>query len=75
LLWYRVSLPDAQRRFLDALRAAVARKVIKSPSRPVQHLEFKGQGKVVVVFEALMSDLKVLLPASVFKAGSADANP
>jgi dGTPase len=46
-----------------------------SRARPVQHLEFKGQGMVVAGFEALMSDLKVLLPASVFKAYSADANP
>ncbi|WP_281040614.1 hypothetical protein [Rhizobium leguminosarum] len=41
----------------------------------VQHLEFKGQGMVVAVFEALMSDPEALLPSSVFRAYSADANP
>ncbi|MGM4913212.1 hypothetical protein [Rhizobium sp. 768_B6_N1_8] len=66
LLRYRVSLPEPQRHFLDALKDAVARKVIRSPS--VQHLEFKGQSKVVPVFEVLMSDPECLLPSSVFKA-------
>nr|KZB03435.1 dGTPase [Rhizobium leguminosarum] len=73
LLRYKATLPTAQRRFLDALKTAVERKVIRSPS--VQHLEFKGQGMVVAVFEALMSDPEALLPSSVFRAYSADANP
>lgn len=73
LLRYKVVLPEAQRRFLDALTKAVALKVIRNPS--VQHLEFKGQGMVVAVFEALASDPEALLPAPVFKAYSADPNP
>lgn len=39
LLRYKVSLPEPQKRFLEAHKSAVARKVIRSPS--VQHLEFK----------------------------------
>lgn len=73
LLRYRVVLPGPQRRFLDALKDAVARKVIRSPS--VQHLEFKGQGMVVAVFEALMSDPEALLPPAVFAAFAIDPNP
>ncbi|MFS2038266.1 anti-phage deoxyguanosine triphosphatase [Agrobacterium tumefaciens] len=73
LLRYTVVLPQAQRRFLDALTKAVRLKVIRSPS--VQHLEFKGQGMVVAVFEALVSDPEALLPPPVFKAYSTDPNP
>ncbi|WP_313556432.1 anti-phage deoxyguanosine triphosphatase [Agrobacterium cavarae] len=73
LLRYRVALPEGQRRFLDALKEAVARKVIRSPS--VQHLEFKGQGMVVAVFEALSSDPEALLPAPVFNAYQMESNP
>ena len=73
LLRYKVVLPKAQRRFLDALTKAVTLKVIRSPS--VQHLEFKGQGMVVAVFEALVSDPEALLPPPVFKSYATDPNP
>lgn len=62
LLRYRASLPDGQRAFLDALKDAVMVKVIQSAS--VQHLEFKGQGMVVAVHDALSSDPEKLLPES-----------
>ncbi len=62
LLRYKAGLPVPQRMFLDALKNAVMKKVIKSAS--VQHLEFKGQNMVVAVYDALASDPKSLLPAS-----------
>lgn len=61
LLRYQAVLPDGPKRFLNALKTAVATRVIRSAA--VQHLEFKGQGMVVAVFEALMSDPERLLPA------------
>jgi dGTPase len=57
---YRAMLPPRQAIFLKALKRAVAERVIKSPG--VQHLEFKGQGMVVAVFEALASEPKAFLP-------------
>lgn len=48
--------------FVEALKNAVARCVILSPS--VQRLEFKGQNMVLAVFEALASDSALLLPRS-----------
>ncbi len=60
LLRYRVDLPEPQRIFLNALKKAVMKKVIKSAR--VQQLEFKGQNMVVAVFEALATDPKSLLP-------------
>jgi dGTP triphosphohydrolase len=48
-------------KFLDALQGLVIKDVIKSPS--VQHLEFKGQGMVVAVFETMQSDPSRLLPS------------
>ena len=59
LLRYRATLPEPQRRFLNALQKLVADEVIFSPR--VQHLEFKGQGMVVAVFEALQADPRRLL--------------
>ncbi|QSR20348.1 anti-phage deoxyguanosine triphosphatase [Novosphingobium sp. KA1] len=54
----RVASP--QREMLDALQDFVVREVIASPA--VQHLEFKGQGMVIAVFEAMQADPKRLLP-------------
>ncbi|MCY1669570.1 hypothetical protein OVA07_00905 [Novosphingobium sp. SL115] len=54
----RVASP--QREFLDVLQDFVVRDVITSPA--VQHLEFKGQGMVVAVFEAMQADPQRLLP-------------
>ncbi|MCW1985432.1 UNVERIFIED_ORG: dGTPase [Sphingomonas sp. R1F5B] len=65
LLKYRVRVRQPQRAFLDVLQKLVVDEVIKSPN--VQHLEFKGQGMVVAVFEALQSDPKRLLPADALK--------
>jgi dGTPase len=62
LMRFRATLPEPQRKFLNALKNAVMKRVIKSAS--VQHLEFKGQNMVVAVFEALASDPKSLLPES-----------
>lgn len=42
------------------LQDFVVREVITSPA--VQHLEFKGQGMVVAVFEAMQADPERLLP-------------
>ena len=60
LVRYRAVLPDRQSTFLKALKRAVRERVIRSPG--VQHLEFKGQGMVVAVFEALASEPKSFLP-------------
>ena len=63
LVRYRVRLAESQLEFLNSLKAFVVDNVIKSPS--VQHLEFKGQGMVVAVFEAMQADAKRLLPTDV----------
>lgn len=60
LLRYRVRVRDGQRQFLDVLQDFVVREVITSPA--VQHLEFKGQGMVIAVFEAMQADPVRLLP-------------
>lgn len=60
LLRYRATMPGGPARLLSALKRLVREKVILSPS--VQHLEFKGQGMVVAVFEALASDPMSFLP-------------
>ena len=61
IIRYRAEMKTCQRKFLDALQDLVTRDVIKSPG--VQHLEFKGQGMVVAVFEAMQSDPARLLPS------------
>lgn len=73
LMRYRVSLPDRQQTFLDALKHAVKVKVIRSAS--VQHLELKGQNMVVAVFEALASDPTSLLPESTRLRHAASSDP
>ena len=73
LLRYSVALPAPQRRFLDALKTAVAKRVIKSAF--VQHLEFKGQNMVVAVFEALASDPESLLPEPTLERYVASSDP
>lgn len=60
LLRYRARVRDGERQFLDSLQGFVVREVITSPA--VQHLEFKGQGMVVAVFEAMRADPERLLP-------------
>lgn len=55
-----VRVASPQRLFLDVLQDFVVREVITSPA--VQHLEFKGQGMVVAVFEAMQADPQRLLP-------------
>ncbi len=65
LLRYRARIRQPERAFLDVLQKLVVDEVIKSPN--VQHLEFKGQGMVVAVFEALQSDPKRLLPSDALK--------
>lgn len=64
LLRYEATLPARPRKFVEALKNAVARCVILSPG--VQHLEFKGQNMVLAVFEALASDPALLLPRSTY---------
>ena len=59
-LRWRVRVASPQREFLDVLQDFVVREVITSPA--VQHLEFKGQGMVVAVFEAMQADPQRLLP-------------
>ncbi|MEQ8332514.1 anti-phage deoxyguanosine triphosphatase [Nisaea sp.] len=63
LVRYRAELRDDQRTFLNELQGFVVKHVIKSPE--VQHLEFKGQGMVVSVFEAMQSDPNRLLPRDI----------
>lgn len=60
LLRFRVTMDRSPRMFLEKLKKLVIMNVVKSPR--VRHLEFKGQGMVVAVFEALGSDPKRLLP-------------
>lgn len=72
LINFRADLPNAQKSFLDALRAFVVDRVIRSPE--VQHLEFKGQKMVVSVFEAIASDPKSLLPLAAQNGGSLSAS-
>lgn len=60
LLGWRAALPEGPQRLLTALKAFVMVRVIRSPV--VQQLEFKGQGMVVAVFEAMTSDPQRLLP-------------
>lgn len=60
LLAWRADLPQGPQRLLAALKALVMARVIRSPA--VQQLEFKGQGMVVAVFEAMASDPARLLP-------------
>lgn len=64
LIRYRAKMNVSQREFLDRLQELISECVIKSPG--VQHLEFKGQGMVVAVFEALHSDPERLLPPDAF---------
>lgn len=61
---YRARLAPRQREFLNALQKFVSKGVIKSPA--VQHLEFKGQGMVVAVFEAMQCDPERLLPRDAY---------
>ncbi|MGL1133841.1 anti-phage deoxyguanosine triphosphatase, partial [Vibrio parahaemolyticus] len=59
--------------FLDVLQGFVVDEVITSPA--VQHLEFKGQGMVVAVFEAMQADPSRLLPREElvkYEAGGGD---
>lgn len=65
ILRYRAKINDEGKKLLDSLKGLVSDKVIKSPS--VQHLEFKGQGMVVSVFEAMEADPKRLLPVDILK--------
>lgn len=65
LVRFRAKLAPAQSAFLGALQEFVIDEVIRSPE--VQHLEFKGQGMVVSVFEAMQSDPKRLLPRDALK--------
>jgi len=60
LLRYRVRVREGERQFLDVLQDFVVREVITSPA--VQHLEFKGQGMVIAVFEAMETNPERLLP-------------
>jgi dGTPase len=64
LVRYRARLAPRQREFLNALQKFVSKWVIKSPG--VQHLEFKGQGMVVAVFEAMQCDPERLLPRDAY---------
>ncbi len=59
-LRWGVRVASPQREFLDVLQGFVVDEVITSPA--VQHLEFKGQGMVVAVFEAMQADPARLLP-------------
>ena len=64
LVRFSARLRVPQRQFLDVLQKFVSKEVIKSAA--VQHLEFKGQGMVVAVFEAMQCDPERLLPRDAF---------
>lgn len=59
LLRFQAVLPEPARKFLDAFRSLVARRVIKTPQ--VQTLEYRGQQLVLSLFEALEGDPARLL--------------
>ena len=72
-LRWSVRVASPQREFLDVLQGFVVDEVITSPA--VQHLEFKGQGMVVPVFEAMQADPSRLLPREElvkYEAGGGD---
>jgi len=62
LIRFRAGIAPEAGAFLEALKGLVRKVVIFSPG--VQHLEFKGQGMVVAVFEALSSEPDAFLPKS-----------
>jgi dGTPase len=66
LIRYRAVIEEGPAAFLEALKDLVREVVIRSPG--VQHLEFKGQGMVVAVFEALYSEPKSFLPRTTYEA-------
>jgi dGTPase len=70
LLMFRAYLPDGPARLLNALKKAVAEKVIRRPA--VQQLEFKGQQMILSVFEALASAPARLMPSEVAHNCEAD---
>lgn len=65
LIRYRAVIDPAPGTFLEALKEMVRQVVIFSPG--VQHLEFKGQGMVVAVFEAIASEPKSFLPTTTYE--------
>lgn len=54
LLRNRVRVREGERQFLDVVQDFITREGIASPAG--QPLEFKGQGMVVAVFEAMRAD-------------------
>ncbi len=60
LLAYRLTMREAPRALLDALRDLISEVVIQGAR--VQHLDFKGQRMVLACFEALVSAPERLLP-------------
>jgi len=64
-LKYRASMPEAARRFVNALKGFVYEAVIRSPS--VQHLEFKGQSMAIAVFEVMRAEPDKFLPSDIYE--------
>lgn len=60
LIRFRANIPEQVRIFLKALKKVNRETVIFSPT--VQQLEFRGQGMVISVFEALQSEPEKFLP-------------
>jgi len=65
LIRFRAVIDPGAGTFLEALKDLVREVVIFSPG--VQHLEFKGQGMVVAVFEAIASEPKSFLPKTTYE--------
>lgn len=65
LLRYRAAMDSEARRFLERLQRFIFEDVISSPK--VQHLTFKGQKMVALVFEAMQSDPKRFLPTDAYR--------
>lgn len=72
LLKFNVQMRPDAREFVEALKALVVEKVIRSPA--VQHLEFKGQQMVVSVFETFASDPVSFLPPETLRTYKASGH-
>ena len=62
-LRYRAGLAEGTTTFVEAIKDFIRETVILSPS--VQHLELKGQGMVIAVFEVMRSEPKNFLPTDI----------
>jgi dGTPase len=63
-LRFRAKLSEGAAKFVEGIKDFIRETVILSPS--VQHLELKGQGMVIAVFEVMRSEPKNFLPIDIY---------